>query len=143
MLKAVIVEVDHSSMTSLGVQLASDPSAFGTLGENALNALTTLANNATTGTMTFDSSLNLNVLVDLLAKTVNAKILNQPTLWTKDNEEANFFKGSEVALIKDGEVASLFGQFDIPGRRRRPLGPVRRQPVFAKYSHRNHSQQSD
>ena len=37
-------------------------------------------------------------MIDFLTKTTNAKILNQQTLWTKDNEEAKFFKGSVVAF---------------------------------------------
>ena len=46
----------------------------------------------------FTTKLNINVLVDLLEKTVDAKVLNQPNLWTKDNEEAVFFKGRQISL---------------------------------------------
>jgi type II secretory pathway component GspD/PulD (secretin) len=41
---------------------------------------------------------DIYALIDFLIKTTNAKVLNQQTLWTKDNEQANFFKGSEVAF---------------------------------------------
>ena len=41
---------------------------------------------------------DVSVLLDFLVKKVNAKILNQQTLWTKDNEEASFFKGDTVAF---------------------------------------------
>jgi len=118
MIKAVILEVDHKNLTSLGVQLASSTSQFGTLEENAitaLNALThlerhgalvfgpgnNLAVGATTGggiQNTNTLSANINVLIDFLIKKVNAKILNQQTLWTKDNEEASFFKGDRIAF---------------------------------------------
>jgi len=99
MIKAVIVEIDHSSMTSLGVQLATDIDAFGTLEENAISALYALTNTETHGSLTLRTTANVNVLVDLLIKKANARILNQPTLWTKDNEEAVFIKGKEVAFI--------------------------------------------
>jgi general secretion pathway protein D len=99
MIKAVIVEIDHSSMTSLGVQLATDIDAFGTLEENAINVLYALTNTETRGSLTLSTTANVNVLVDLLVKNANARILNQPTLWTKDNEEAVFIKGKEVAFI--------------------------------------------
>ncbi len=110
MIEAVIVEVDHASMTSLGVQLSSNPGAFSSLGENAITALTQITSTESrtrfnsgilNGTLTqgISSTLNVNVLIDMLAKTVNAKVLNQPNLWTKDNEEAEFFKGQDFAII--------------------------------------------
>ncbi len=43
-------------------------------------------------------------LLDFLVKTTDAKILNQQTIWTKDNEEASFFKGSEVAFLGSESV---------------------------------------
>jgi general secretion pathway protein D len=39
------------------------------------------------------------MLVDLLVSKMNGRVLNQPTLWTKDNEEAIFVKGQKVAFI--------------------------------------------
>jgi general secretion pathway protein D len=110
MIKAVIVEVDHKNLSSLGVQLATNPAAFGTLDENsitALNALTQLdrhgslvggagGNQGTQVTNTITA--NVTMLIDFLVKKVNAKVLNQQTLWTEDNEEASFFKGQNVAF---------------------------------------------
>jgi general secretion pathway protein D len=40
-------------------------------------------------------------MIDFLVKKTNAKILNQQTLWTKDNEEAMFFKGKNVPFQTD------------------------------------------
>jgi general secretion pathway protein D len=116
LIKAIIVEVDHSSMTSLGVQLATNPSAFGNIGENAMVALSQVtslstrgssmatANPATvplgaTGNGTISGgSFAVYALLDFLIKKTNAKILNQQSLWTEDNEEAVFFKGQVVAF---------------------------------------------
>jgi general secretion pathway protein D len=116
LIKAIIVEVDHSSATSLGFQLAADPTAFGTVGENAMVALGQVAtrNNAgatlgggnigavpltATGTGTISGgTTSVYALIDFLIKKTNAKILNQQTLWTEDNEEALFFKGQVVAF---------------------------------------------
>lgn len=127
MVKAIIIEVKHSDLTSLGVQLASNSSAFGTLDENAisvLNQLTQLDKNgafSTTGTTmgstaTTVSSARLNTvttsvnaMVDFLIKKVNARILNQQTLWTKDNGEASFFKGDNVALQTSASVSGTTG----------------------------------
>jgi len=103
MVKAVIVEIDHSDMTSLGVQLAASTSAFGSLEENALNVLNALTNTSTRGSVQITTTANVNVLVDLLVKKANARVLNQPTLWTKDNEEAVFMKGQEVPFVEGSQ----------------------------------------
>ncbi len=117
MIEAIIVEIEHSKVTSLGVELSTDPDAFGTLGENAIMALSNLTHLGThgsaSGTISASSGFgttgssgtvlgvgtDVYALLDFLIKTTNAKILNQQTLWTKDNEEAKFFKGSVVAFL--------------------------------------------
>ena len=117
MIEAIIVEIEHSKVTSLGVELSTNPAAFGTLGENALLALGNITHMGTEGPIsgtissgagTFGAEgtgtvlgvgTDVYALLDFLIKTTNAKILNQQTLWTKDNEEASFFKGSEVAFL--------------------------------------------
>ena len=118
MIQAIIVEIEHSKVTSLGVKFATNPDAFGLLGENAIVALGNITNLGTHGAasavisptaatptpITTGSGTVLGVgtdiygLIDFLVKTTNAKILNQQSLWTKDNEEARFFKGREVAF---------------------------------------------
>ncbi|MEJ2648427.1 MAG: secretin N-terminal domain-containing protein, partial [Sedimentisphaerales bacterium] len=111
MIKAVIVEVDHKNLTSLGVQLATNPGAFGSLEENSIVALNTLQQLDRHGSVIWGAggdqgTLVTNVLdvevyglLDFLEKKVNAKILNQQTLWTQNNEEASFFKGDIVAFF--------------------------------------------
>jgi len=122
MIEAIIVEIEHSKVTSLGVQLSTNPAAFGSAGENALTALANITHLGTHGSSfgtispsgiegntlfgaTGTSGTLLGVgtdvyaLLDFLIKTTDAKIMNQQTLWTKDNEEASFFKGSEVPFL--------------------------------------------
>lgn len=111
MIKAVIVEIDHKNLSSLGVQLASNSSAFGALEENAVLALNAFQQLDRHGSVVFGAGGNQGTqientitadvygLIDFLQKKVNAKILNQQTLWTEDNEEASFFKGDRVAFF--------------------------------------------
>ncbi len=100
MIKVVIVEISHSKMTSLGLLLSSNSSALGNIGENAIAALTTLSGATSRGSLDVSYSVtDLNILIDLLEKNVDAKVLNQPTLWTKDNEEAVFIKAQNIAFI--------------------------------------------
>jgi type II secretory pathway component GspD/PulD (secretin) len=125
LIKAVVVEVDHSSMTSLGVQLATDPAAFGALSENSMTALGELTSLATRGSAIASDATALGAggsgtiaggtsavygLIDFLIKTTNAKILNQQTLWTEDNEEAMFFKGQTVGFLGASTVTTSASQ---------------------------------
>lgn len=109
-IKAVVVLVDHQDLTSLGLQLASNPSAFGTLNENSIAALTGLSLLETRGSFTLSAATDVTVLIDFLVKKVNATILNQQTLWTKDNKAADFFKGQKVAFNTDLSVSETGGR---------------------------------
>ncbi len=126
MIEAIIVEIEHSKVTSLGVQLATNPAAFGSAGENAITALGNITHLGTHGSPggTISPSVGFGAkgtsgtllgvgtdvyaLLDFLIKKTDAKILNQQTLWTKDNEEASFFKGSEVPFV--GATTLIGGQ---------------------------------
>jgi general secretion pathway protein D len=104
-IRGIVVSVDHRDLTSLGLQLATDPLAFGTLDEDAITALTELTLIEERGSLTISASTSINALIDFLVKKVDAKILNQQTLWTKDNEEADFFRGEKVAFNTDISVS--------------------------------------
>ena len=126
LIQAIIVEVEHTKMTSLGVKLATDYTAFGTLGENAMLALSNLTGVAThggaagaisaaegigaTGSGTvLGVGADVYALIDFLVKNTDARILNQQSLWTKDNEEASFFKGSMVPFLEGTTLLSTGG----------------------------------
>ena len=108
MIKAVIMQIDHSNVTSLGLQLRSG--SFSDVGENAItigNSLNYLEEHGALvfgaggdqgSSFDFASDLSVTAMIDFLVKKTDAKILNQQTLWTKDNEEAMFFKGKRVAF---------------------------------------------
>ena len=122
MIKAIIVEVDHSNMTSLGLQLSSDNTKWATLdNENAITSLTRLSLLEERGSLILNTATEVTALIDFLVKKVDAKILNQQTLWTKDNEEAEFFKGDRVAFLKgstispEGRVTSQNVEFERVG----------------------------
>jgi len=125
MIEAIIVEVEHTKVTSLGIELSTNPGAFGSAGENAITALANITHLGTHGSLggtispsgfgaTGTSGTLLGVgtdvyaLLDFLVKTTDAKILNQQTIWTKDNEEASFFKGSTVPFL--GGTTLIGGQ---------------------------------
>lgn len=110
MVKAVVIEVDHQDLTSLGVQLSSNPGEAFSIGENAVAAASKLSVLEERGSATFEASTSITALVDFLVKKVNAKILNQQTLWTEDNEEASFFKGQRVAFQMNASTSETGGR---------------------------------
>ena len=112
MIKAIIIQVDHKSMTSLGVQFAptgAESIAFGTYDENTVAVLNTLDYMYEAGSFTFTAMADVTAMLDFLVATTNAKILNQQTLWTQDNEEASFFKGDKVAFFTASTATSTVG----------------------------------
>ena len=112
MIKAIIVEVDHSNMTSLGIELAPSSSsglAFGNYDENTTAILNQLSYMETHGAWTFTASTDVTAMIDFLTKKTHAKVLNQQTLWTEDNEEASFFKGDKVAFFTSATSSATAG----------------------------------
>ena len=120
MIKAIIMQIDHSNVTSLGLQLRSG--GFSDVGENAITVLNSLNYLDEHGALVFDSDgrvtgsgfgintgLGVTAMIDFLVKKTNAKILNQQTLWTKDNEEAMFFKGKRVAFFTTATTSATAG----------------------------------
>jgi len=103
MIKVVIVEINLEDNSSLGVMLSSNPQAFGDTGINGINFINALENiedfTGSNGTQ-LDTTIDIYALVDFLVKKTQGRVLNQPTLWTKDNEEAIFVKGQKVAFIE-------------------------------------------
>jgi general secretion pathway protein D len=110
MVKAVVVEVDHQDLTSLGLQLSSNPVGAFSVGEDAITALAELSFLEERGSTTIQAGTSVTALVDFLVKKVNAQILNQQTLWTEDNEEASFFKGQEVAFQTSASTSETGGR---------------------------------
>ncbi|MHC4436315.1 MAG: secretin N-terminal domain-containing protein [Planctomycetota bacterium] len=107
MVKAIIVQIEHKSMTSLGVQFApygSETLAFGTYDENTVTVRNQLEYMYNRGSFTFSAFADVTAMLDFLVTETRAKLLNEQTLWTEDNEEASFFKGDKVAFF--GETTS-------------------------------------
>ena len=93
------MQVNHDDLTSLGVKYATDPSALGGASENFAVALSKMTSNITGGSsFKIDNTLDIYTLVDFLIKETNGRIINQPTIWTKDNQESELFKGRTIGF---------------------------------------------
>jgi general secretion pathway protein D len=110
MVKAIVIEVDHQDLTSLGVQFSSNPAGTFSVGEDAVTAASQFQFLDQRGATQVGLTTNITALIDFLVKKVNAQILNQQTLWTEDNEEASFFKGQEVAFQTSASTSETGGR---------------------------------
>jgi len=52
-----------------------------------------------------NTGMNINVLVDFLVRKADARVINKQILWTKDYENAEFFKGEEIAFLASSTVS--------------------------------------
>jgi len=104
MVKVVIMSVDRSNIDALGVKYSTNAGALGDIGNDALRALGELTWEQTRGNTALTFTTGLYGLIDLLVTEANARILNQPTLWTKDNKEAAFIKGQEIAFLEQSQT---------------------------------------
>ena len=102
-LHAIITEVQHDDESTLGVRIASDPSILNDsrLGDQSIgggvNADYSRGIFGNDGIL--NANLDLNVLIQMLIKNVNLKILNEPRVYTADNQEAHFFDGQDVPVV--------------------------------------------
>jgi general secretion pathway protein D len=117
---AVIAEIQHNDETTLGLRLASDPSIFSDsrLADQAIGGGVNadLTSSFANGDGILDVGVNVNLLLQLLIKKLDLKILNEPRVYTADNQEAHFFDGQDVPTVlsdltrgdSDGNVTRTF-----------------------------------
>lgn len=117
LIQAIIAEVQHDDESTLGMRLASDPSILSDsrLADQAIGGGvdgniegTRAFDGFFTGTGVLGGDVNLNFLIQLLIRKVNLKIMNEPRVYTSDNEEAHFFDGQDVPFVA-GDQSSTEG----------------------------------
>lgn len=102
-INAIITEVIHDDVSTLGVRFASDPAIFNDsrLQDQSLGGGANIDFNETfgSGRGILGANLNLNLLLQLLIRKVDLRILNEPRVYTADNQEAHFFDGQDVPTV--------------------------------------------
>lgn len=101
---AYVGEVEHEDVTTLGLRVAADPSIlndtrlFDSAISGGINAKYEKIFGGSAGATTLTGTFNVNILLQLLMKNYGLKVLFEPTLYTKDNQEAIFFDGQDVPV---------------------------------------------
>lgn len=111
---AIIAEIQHDDESTLGVRIASDPSVFNDsrLADQSIGGTlrSTFTDTFANGNGVINSAVNLNALIQFLVREVDLKIMNEPRVYTADNEEAHFFDGQDVpVLVSDLTAAEADG----------------------------------
>lgn len=113
MLSVIIAEVDLTNDLALGLRLSTDQDILSTaLPDNVFSAgLNGTGNRTGSGGSLFDStvldaSVNLNVLLQALDQDSNVRVIQQPVVFTADNQEAFFFDGQQIPFITETTINS-------------------------------------
>lgn len=109
-INAVIAEVIHDDESSLGVRFASDAGLFSgdsSLSDQAIGGGVNFAWQDTfdSGRGMIDVGVDINLLLQLLMQEVNLKIMNEPKVYTSDNQEAHFFDGQDVPVVTNDRTS--------------------------------------
>ena len=111
MLSVIIAEVELTDDFSLGVRLSSSddianlpvPDMGFNIGGNGTGTIDNFAGNLF-DTSVLNSNVDLNVVLQAIAVQNNIRIVQQPVIFTADNQEAFFFDGQEVPFITNTTI---------------------------------------
>ena len=119
MIHAIIAEVQHDDVTTIGVRFSSDASLLSdprlfdtsigggaTVHANELLGGTFSIGSGTFGRAVFGGNLNVSVLIQLLMKKFDMKVLFEPKLTTADNQQAEFFDGRDVPVLTERRTSA-------------------------------------
>ncbi len=116
MIRAVIAEVELTDELALGLRVSNSGDILG--GGNSDNRLggtadfdgqTTPLLDGLFDTSVLDVGVQVNAVLQALNEQTNVRILQQPQVFTADNEEAQFFDGQDVPFLTDTQVTDNGG----------------------------------
>jgi len=114
LVQVVIAEVALEDLLNLGMRFSSDTSLFG-VGESrevtdyASRAIAQFTFTDRIGTGTLQIGTDVNVLLQFLERDTNLRIRSSPSIFTSDNEQAEFFDGADVPFIKESQTTPQGG----------------------------------
>lgn len=115
MISAIIAEVTLSDALSLGLRLSSSEDIGGQFpdyGFGATGGISGTRDGVLGGLFTssiLDVNFNINAWFQALNRTNAVRVLQNPRIFTSDNQEAQFFDGQDVPFISDVLVTDVGG----------------------------------
>ncbi len=113
MLSVIIAEIDLTNDLALGLRLSSNQDILSTANPDNAFSGTIGGTGERTGSggslfdsTVLDASINLNVLLQALDQDTSVRVLQQPVVFTADNQEAFFFDGQDIPFITETVINS-------------------------------------
>jgi type II secretion system protein D len=115
LIKAVIAEVRLTDALSLGIRFSSDSSiANSGRPDNSIFGFASASGTENNLGDLFDTSVlevgaDINIFIQALAQENRIRILQQPRIFTADNQEAQFFDGQDIPFITNSNINNVGG----------------------------------
>ncbi len=113
MISAIIAEVELTDDLALGLRFSNDDSILGgTLPDNRLGGSVSVEGTENDpfknifDTSTLDASLSVNIVLQALDQKTNVRILQEPIIFTADNQEALFFDGQDIPTLTGTQTST-------------------------------------
>jgi general secretion pathway protein D len=110
MISAVIVEVELNDDFALGIRVSSSDDLTFSNTDNLIGGAASGSGQETGwldslfDTSVLDVGFDVNVAIQALAQESNVRIIQQPRVFTADNQEAVFFDGQDIPFITDSQT---------------------------------------
>ncbi|MCC6426771.1 MAG: hypothetical protein IT435_08105 [Phycisphaerales bacterium] len=120
LISAIVAEMSTDDALALGIRWSSQ-AITPTNADNSFSIGSSSANTKNNfldslfDTSTLTVNANLNVLLQALSTTTDFKVLSRPTVFTSDNQEADFFDGQDIPFITESQpndAGNLLQSFD-------------------------------
>jgi len=112
MISAVIAEVELGDDLELGLRFSSSDAISGDLPDFRLSGSGAIEGSEEDfldnlfDTSVLDVNVSINALVQALQRETNIRILQEPRVFTADNQEAEFFDGQEVPVVENTQTTA-------------------------------------
>jgi len=111
LIAAIIAEVELTDDLALGLRLSNSDTIFaGTSVDNRIGVnlgFEGVINNVFGGlfdTSTLNATSSINLVLQALAQKTKVRILQEPVVFTADNQEASFFEGQDVPVLTTSQL---------------------------------------
>jgi len=108
---AIIAEVELTDDLAFGLRLSnSDSIFFGSAVDNRVGVsfdFTGMTSNifgSIFNTSTLNANMSINLVLQALAQKTKVRILQEPMVFTADNQEASFFEGQDVPILTNSQL---------------------------------------
>ena len=116
LISCIIAEVELTDELALGLRVSNSATiALGFPVDNRIGTSLNFVGQATNvfgaifNTSTIDATSSINIFLQALAEKTKVRILQEPMVFTADNQEASFFEGQDVPVLVNAQLTPQGG----------------------------------